>query len=64
MIKTTLAKKRELVETARLAFKIQMQTINQQIKIESNLVNRCDLIAEKINRIQKYNQQINAIFYG
>jgi len=64
MNKTTLAEKTVLVETARLAFKIQMQTINQQIKIESNLVNRCDLIAEKINQIQKYNQQINAIFHG
>ena len=67
MNKTTLAEKTVLVETARLAFKSDMQTIKQQIESKSNwsdFADRCDLIAARIDRIQQYCADINAIFHG
>ena len=58
MNKMTLAEKTMLVETARLQFKSDMQTIKQQIQT------KCDLIAAKIDRIKLYNQEIHSIFHG
>ena len=66
-IMKSLAEKTMLVETARLQFKSDMQTINQQIEIKadwSDFADRCDLIAAKIDRIKLYNQEIHSIFHG
>ena len=63
----SLAEKTVLVETARLQFKSDMQTIKQQIETKSDwsdFADRCDLITARIDRIKQYCADINAIFHG